>query len=104
MITTGGTLEQAARRAVRALAEFDIAGVPANAALLRAVLQAPGLGTHDVGWIDAHAAEPSDRRRPGSRRTATMPESRPATTRAVRAPLAGTVVAVAVAPGDPVAA
>src|SRR5439155_4640640 len=57
VITSGGTLEQAARRAVRALAEFDIAGVPANTALLRAVLQAPGLGTHDVGWIDRHAAE-----------------------------------------------
>ena len=57
VITTGGTLEEAARRAVRALAEFDIAGVPANTALLQAVLQAPGLGTHDVGWIDAHAAE-----------------------------------------------
>ena len=57
VITSGGTLEEAARRAVRALAEFDIAGVPANAALLQAVLQAPGLGTHDVGWVDAHAAE-----------------------------------------------
>ena len=42
MITSGGTLEQAARRAVRALNEFDIAGVPADTALLRAVLQAPG--------------------------------------------------------------
>ena len=42
---------------MRALAEFDIAGVPTNAALLQAVLRAPGLGTHDVGWVDAHAAE-----------------------------------------------
>src|SRR6266566_1948500 len=57
VITTGGTLEEAARRAVRALAEFDIAGVPVNAGLLQALLQAPGLGTLDVGWVDAHAAE-----------------------------------------------
>ena len=42
VITTGGTLEEAARRAVRALAEFDIAGVPANTGLLQALLQAPG--------------------------------------------------------------
>jgi acetyl/propionyl-CoA carboxylase alpha subunit/acetyl-CoA carboxylase carboxyltransferase component len=102
VITTGGTLEEAARRAVRALAEFDIAGVPANTALLRAVLQAPGLGAHDVGWFDAHAAEladgaagePADGAAGGP----------PGDDDAVRAPLAGTVVAVAVAPGDPVAA
>ena len=65
VITDGGTLEEAARRALRALAEFDIAGVPTNAALLqallrallRALLQAPGLGLLEVGWVDAHAAE-----------------------------------------------
>src|SRR6266568_4897877 len=56
VITTGGTLEEAARRAVRALAEFGNAGEP------------------------------------------------PGDEAAVRAPLAGTVVAVAVAPGDSVAA
>ena len=102
VITTGGTLEEAARRAVRALAEFDIAGVPANTALLQAVLQAPGLGAHDVGWIDAHAAELAD----GD--AAEPPDGDagepPGVDAAVRAPLAGTVVAVAVAPGDPVAA
>ena len=43
--------------AVRALAEFDIAGVPTNAALLQALLRAPGLGTLDAGGVDAHAAE-----------------------------------------------
>ena len=57
VITEGGTLEEAARRAVRALAEFDIAGVPTNVALLRALLRQPGLGTLDVGYVDAHAAE-----------------------------------------------
>jgi acetyl/propionyl-CoA carboxylase alpha subunit/acetyl-CoA carboxylase carboxyltransferase component len=107
VITTGGTLEEAARRAVRALAEFDIAGVPVNVALLQAVLQAPGLGTHDVGWVDAHAAElsgggaggPPDEEMPGGD-AAELPGGEAA----VRAPLTGTVVAVAVAPGDPVAA
>ncbi|HEX3313004.1 MAG TPA: carboxyl transferase domain-containing protein, partial [Streptosporangiaceae bacterium] len=109
VITAGGTLEEAARRAVRALDEFDIAGVPANTALLRAVLRAPGLGTHDVGWIDAHAAElaaddgeppDGDAGEPPGDDGAELPDGGAA----VRAPLAGTVVAVAVAPGDPVAA
>ena len=102
VITTGGTLEEAARRAVRALAEFDIAGVPANTALLQAVLQAPGLGAHDVGWIDAHAAElaAGDAAEPPDGDAGEPPGVHAA----VRAPLAGTVVAVAVAPGDPVAA
>ena len=102
VITSGGTLEQAARRAVRALNEFDIAGVPANTALLRAVLQAPGLGTHDVGWIDAHAAElAADSAGEPPDGDTGEPSGDGG---AVRAPLAGTVVAVAVAPGDPVAA
>src|SRR5207247_2309621 len=107
VITTGGTLEEAARRAVRALAEFDIAGVPVNTGLLQAMLQAPGLGTHDVGWVDAHAAElsgddaeePPDEELPGDNAG-----ELPGGEAAVRAPLTGTVVAVAVAAGDPVAA
>jgi acetyl/propionyl-CoA carboxylase alpha subunit/acetyl-CoA carboxylase carboxyltransferase component len=101
VITTGGTLEEAARRAVRALAEFDMAGVPVNTALLQAVLRAPGLGTHDVGWVDAHAAELSGGRAeqpPGGE-----PAGLPGGEAAVRAPLAGTVVSVSVEPGDPVA-
>ena len=57
VITTGGTLEEAARRAVRALAEFDIAGVPVNTGLLQALLQAPGLGT-----LDVHVDEPGSTR------------------------------------------
>src|SRR5690349_15578259 len=101
VITTGGTLEEAARRAVRALAEFDIAGVPVNTGLLRAMLQAPGLGTHDVGWIDAHAAELAA---DAGEQPDGYAGERPGDDAAVRAPLAGTVVAVAVAPGDPVAA
>ena len=57
VITGGGTLEEAARRAARALAEFDIAGVPTNVALLQALLRLPGLGAIEAGWVDAHAAE-----------------------------------------------
>ena len=94
VITTGGTLAEAARRAVRALAEFDIAGAPTNASLLQAVLQAPGLGTHDVGWVGAHAAELSAGE---SEQTPTGGDA------AVYAPLAGTVVSVSVEPGDLVA-
>src|SRR5689334_11469571 len=101
VITSGGSLEQAARRAVRAMNEFDIAGVPVNTALLQAVLQAPGLGTHDVGWIDAHAAELAA---DAGEQPDGYAGERPGDDAAVRAPLAGTVVAVAVAPGDPVAA
>jgi acetyl/propionyl-CoA carboxylase alpha subunit/acetyl-CoA carboxylase carboxyltransferase component len=112
VITTGGTLREAARRAVRALAEFDIAGVPVNTGLLQAVLQAPGLGTHDVGWVDAHAAElsgdaaPPDEERPGDAAAELRGGDSgelPGGGAAVRAPLTGTVVAVAVAAGDPVA-
>ena len=84
VITTGGTLEEAARRAVRALAEFDIAGVPTNTALLQALLQAPGLGTLDVGWVDAHAAELAARARSRSSRAAAGGRSRAAELRPTR--------------------
>ena len=113
VITTGGTLEEAARRAVRALAEFDIAGVPTNAALLQALLRAPGLGTLDAGWVDAHAAElaavvpPSAAAETPGGDAAELPGGEaaelPGGEAAVRAPLAGTVVSVSVGPGDPVA-
>jgi biotin carboxyl carrier protein len=78
VIADGGTLEEAVRRAVRALAEFDIAGAPVNVALL----QAPGLGTHEAGWVDAHAAAPA----------AAVPAAEvPPGHATVSAPLAGTV-------------
>jgi acetyl/propionyl-CoA carboxylase alpha subunit len=104
VITDGGTLEEAARRAVRALA--DIAGVPTNVAwlqaLLRAVLQAPGPGLFDVGWVDAHAAElvaaEPQEGGPGSPAEQVLPGHT-----VLRAPLAGTVVSVTAAPGDLVA-
>ena len=92
VITDGGTLEEAARRAMRALAEFDIAGVPTNVAqlkaLLQTLLQTPGLGTLEVGW-DGPPLSPAVEVPPGHA--------------TVRAPLAGTVVSVTAAPGNPVA-
>jgi len=105
VIAIGGTLEEAARRAARALAEFDIAGVAVNTALLQAVLQAPGLGTHDVGWVDAHAAElTAGEAVPPAMAAAGAEADQPGPFGpiVVRAPLAGTVVSVSVEPGDPV--
>jgi acetyl/propionyl-CoA carboxylase alpha subunit/acetyl-CoA carboxylase carboxyltransferase component len=109
VITGGATLEEARRRAVRALTEFDIAGVPVNVALLQALLQAPGLGTHDVGWVDAHAADlaeasPAVAASPSGELASSAPAEVPPGQVAVTAPLAGTVVSVAVAPGDQAAA
>jgi acetyl/propionyl-CoA carboxylase alpha subunit/acetyl-CoA carboxylase carboxyltransferase component len=122
VITEGATLEETARRAVRALAEFDIAGVPVNVALLQALLQAPGFGTLDTGWVDAHAADLATApvislTTAADQLTTTDPhDTAPAADpppgaadpppghAAVAAPLAGTVVSVAVALGDQVAA
>jgi acetyl-CoA carboxylase carboxyltransferase component/biotin carboxyl carrier protein len=133
VITTGGTLEEAARRAVRALAEFDIAGVPVNVALLQALLQAPGFGALEAGWVDAHVADlaaapaislipaadshdtastdPHDTAPVDPHGTAASAGDSPSGAAelppghaAVAAPLAGTVVSVAVGPGDLVAA
>jgi len=104
VIADGGTLAEASRRAVLALAEFGVTGVPVNLALLTALLQAPGLGTHDVGWLDAHVAElapeAADEPEPGpAADVGTAPGGL-----AVRAPLAGTVVSVAAGAGQPVTA
>jgi acetyl/propionyl-CoA carboxylase alpha subunit/acetyl-CoA carboxylase carboxyltransferase component len=119
VITEGGTLAEAARRAVRALGEFGIAGVPTNAGLLQALLRLPGLGTLDAGYLDAHAAElaaeavevsdagGAGKPGPASRAAeadgagdARIPDGHAA----VQAPLTGTVVSVAVTSGQLVAA
>jgi len=104
VIADGATLGEAARRAARALAEFDIAGVPTNVPLLQALLQAPGLGALDVAWVDAHAAELADAGAvsPVSPVSPAAADVAPGHA-AVCAPLGGTVVSVAVAPGDLVA-
>jgi acetyl/propionyl-CoA carboxylase alpha subunit/acetyl-CoA carboxylase carboxyltransferase component len=129
VITEGGTLAEAARRAVRALAEFDIAGVPTNAGLLQALLRLPGLGTLDAGYLDAHAAElaaeageangaggaspvggareagsAAGEAAGGEAGSAAGEAGVPGGHTAVAAPLTGTVVSVAVTPGQLVAA
>ena len=112
VITDGGTLEEAARRALRALAEFDIAGVPTNVALLqallRALLRASGLGMFEVGWVDAHAAELAASPISLVPAAADAQDEPPVSLAVppgyatVRAPLAGTVVSVTAAPGNQV--
>jgi acetyl-CoA carboxylase carboxyltransferase component/biotin carboxyl carrier protein len=116
VITEGSTLAEAARRAVRALGEFGVAGVPVNTGLLQALLRLPGLGTLDVGYLDAHAtelaAEAGDAGEAGALGAAggAREEERagdagiPDGHAAVPAPLTGTVVSVAVTPGQLVAA
>ena len=97
VVAVGGDLTEAARRAVRALADFDIAGVPTNVAVLQAILRAPGLGRLEVGWVDAHLAELAGPE--GAEPARGGPE-----VQAVPAPLPGTVLSIAVSPGDRVAA
>ncbi len=119
VITDGATLAEAARRAVRALSEFDIAGAPANLALLQTLLTSGDLGRHDVSWVDAHAAElaalaaeasesakaPDSAEAAGASGPAASLEADLAAGEvAARSPMAGTVVSVAVAAGDPVTA
>jgi len=121
VIADGATLEEARRRAVRALAEFDIAGVPVNVSLLQALLQEPGLGTLDTGWVDAHAAalaaaspvslgaarpgaSPGAAAVPPGALSAAAPDELPPGHAAVTAPVPGTIVSVAVAAGDQVGA
>ncbi len=116
VISQGGTLEEAARRAVRALGEFGIAGVPTNAGLLRALLRLPALGTLDAGYLDAHAAElvADAGEADGARETDGVGEAGgvggvggagvPDGHAAVPAPLTGTVVSVAVTAGQLVGA
>ncbi|MGD0245901.1 MAG: carboxyl transferase domain-containing protein [Streptosporangiaceae bacterium] len=108
VITGGGTLAEAARRAVRALAEFGIAGVPTNQALLQALLRLPELGALDTGYLDAHAAELAAELTEAELTEAELTEAElteagvPDGHAAVRAPLTGTVVSVAVAAGQAV--
>ena len=108
----GGSIGHAAVRAGRALAEFDIAGVPVNIALLQALLARPELvdGTLDTAFVDAHIAELAARDRvavpppaaePGTEAGPRTPEvAAPPGTEAVRGVQQGVVVAVEAAEGD----
>ncbi|MFP5071661.1 carboxyl transferase domain-containing protein [Pseudonocardia nantongensis] len=128
VIVTGADPAAAAARAGRALAEFDLAGVQANLALLQALLARPELtdGTLDTAFLDAHLAELADRPRVSALPDAAEPaaganaagpkavgpdaagaeaELRASEgAEAVRSPQQGVVVAVEVAGGDAVAA
>jgi len=63
LIVTGADRQQALRRARRALAEFEIAGLPTVLPFHRAVVQTPAfsspdhLGVH-TGWIESEFSEP----------------------------------------------
>jgi acetyl/propionyl-CoA carboxylase alpha subunit len=96
-----GDLAAVAARVVRALAEFDIAGVPTNIPLLQALLTEPALaaGELDTGYVDTHIGELA----PARDHVTPAENQAPPGTTAVRAPQQGVVVAVPVAEGDLVA-
>ncbi|GGN50519.1 hypothetical protein GCM10011579_005350 [Streptomyces albiflavescens] len=82
----------ACERARRALGEFGIEGVRTGIPLLRAVLDRPGFWKH-TGIVEEYLAElPPEDEQP------TVVEG------TVSAPMSGTVVSIAVAPGEPVCA
>ncbi|WP_369244732.1 carboxyl transferase domain-containing protein [Streptomyces sp. R41] len=82
----------ACERARRALGEFEIEGVRTGISLLRSVLDRPGFWRH-TGFVEEHLAE-------------LLPEDdQPVLVEGtVSAPMSGTVVSIAVAPGEPVGA
>lgn len=86
--------DAACDRARRALGEFEVEGVRTGIPLLRAVLDRPGFWRH-TGFVEEHLAE-------------LLPAEEDAdpvdTDGTVHAPMGGTVVSVAVAPGEPVRA
>jgi acetyl/propionyl-CoA carboxylase alpha subunit/acetyl-CoA carboxylase carboxyltransferase component len=107
-------LPRVAARAAHALAGFDVAGVPVNLALLRALIDRPELraGAADTQFVDEHLDEllQAAGRYEAEAGAAAGTDPRaaevaaPAGTVAVRSPLAGVVVEVSAAPGDAVAA
>ena len=128
-----GTAGSVAGRAVRALAEFDLAGVATNRGLLRALLAEPALTTGgiDTGFVDTRTAdlvaaateragrigqtnptEPAEQLAPAgpadrARSARPIPDTRSEDAvpeNALPAPQPGVVVQVSVAAGDRVAA
>ncbi|WP_226382588.1 acetyl-CoA carboxylase family protein, partial [Pseudonocardia oceani] len=99
----GGDPARVAARAVRALAEFDVAGVPTTIGLLQALLDDLAKpGVLDTGHVDAHAAELSAARPRSAQPAVEAPGSGPAAAgapvpdgaTALRARQQGVVVAV----------
>jgi acetyl/propionyl-CoA carboxylase alpha subunit/acetyl-CoA carboxylase carboxyltransferase component len=100
VIVTGATPFAAANRLRSALEEFGLAGVAENLGLLRALashLDNPDL---DTTWVDRHLGLLAPG--PGAAWPAVSPEGSDGT--AVRAPLHGTVVAIAARAGEAVTA
>ena len=97
LIVRGGDWPEALARARHALGEFRIDGVATNLPLLRTVLARDEIAATraTTGWFDAHLADfAADTPAPVATGDAL----------AARAPLSGVVVALAVQPGDRVAA
>jgi acetyl/propionyl-CoA carboxylase alpha subunit/acetyl-CoA carboxylase carboxyltransferase component len=116
VISSGATVEEALSRLGRALAEFDVAGVPANLSLLGALVDSPVLraGLLDTGYLDTHLRELADEAggRPdagdGAQEAALSAPPRArgperAAGAALPAPMPGVVIAVLVAEGELVA-
>jgi len=110
VIVRGATLQAAARKTARALAEFRIEGVPTNAAILRAILgeAAVTAGEATTRLVEDHAvaliqaAEAFEARSFGGTPIATIaaPRQTVAGTRAIRASLQATVGSIDVGEGD----
>jgi acetyl/propionyl-CoA carboxylase alpha subunit/acetyl-CoA carboxylase carboxyltransferase component len=98
VIATGPDQASAARRLRAALGEFRVGGVAENVGLLRAVTARLGAGGLDTTWLDRHPEL-----FPAAEAPATGPDAATGDGIAVRAPLHGTVVAVAARSGDLVA-
>ena len=109
VIGRGRTFAAAVATTEAALGEFRLAGVPTNAPLLRAVLRHPAFGGCDTGFVAEHLAELREAAAALPTAPLLEPAARPAVAApepgadAVAAPMDGTVVAVAVAPGERVA-
>ena len=110
VIASGATLDEALARLRRALAEFDVHGVPVNRDLLLAVAadQALRAGPVDTGYLDAHlpaliasAAAPSGVPASGVPASEVNAAGRAV---ALRAPMQGVVVQVLTEAGTEVAA
>lgn len=116
VIATGADHTSAAMHADRALAEFDVTGVPVNIGLLRSILRRPELaaGALDTTFVDARIAEliadapattpagPTADPPFGSSRGPRAAVSGPPGSVPVPSPLRGVVVAVPVSPGETV--
>src|SRR5690606_14956432 len=96
-----GTFAEAADRAERALAEFQVEGADTSLPLLRAVLRHPGFraGGYPTSFLADHFGELAAEA--GLDAGGAPPDGGEGL---VAAPFAGTVVAVEAAPGDPVRA